>query len=78
MSPGYYMKDLNNMALISQDNVNAGLEMLRNQLLNTRTKLKYIIKHEPESSEKEALFDEMEKEIGGLTDCVNLLTSLRQ
>ncbi|KKL91721.1 hypothetical protein LCGC14_1891880 [marine sediment metagenome] len=72
------MKDLNNMALISQDNVNAGLEMLRRQLLNTRTKLKYIIKHEPDSLEKEALLDEMEKEIGGLTDCVNLLTSLRQ
>jgi len=72
------MKDLNNMALISQDNVSAGLELLRKQLLNTRTKLKYIMKHEPASLEKEALLDEMEKEIGGLTDCVNLLTSLRR
>jgi len=66
------------MALISQDNVSAGLELLRKQLLNTRTKLKYIMKHEPASLEKEALLDEMEKEIGGLTDCVNLLTSLRR
>ena len=66
------------MALISQDNVDAGLEMLRDQLLRLRTKLKYIIKHEPASPEKEGLLDEMEEEIEGLTDCVNLLTSLRQ
>jgi len=39
------------MALISQDNVDAGLEMLRDQLLRLRTKLKYIIKHEPASPE---------------------------
>jgi len=66
------------MALISQDNVDAGLEMLRDQLLRLRTKLKYIIKHEPDSPEKEGLLDDMEEEIEGLTDCVNLLTSLRQ
>jgi hypothetical protein len=66
------------MSLISQDNIVAGLEILRRQLLAQRTKLKYIIKHEPSSPEKESLLDEMEEEIMGLTDCVNLLTSLRQ
>jgi len=66
------------MALISQDNVVTGLAVLKKQLLNTRTKLKYIMKHEPASPEKEKLLDEMEEEIMGLTDCVNLLTSLRQ
>ena len=72
------MKDLNKMALISQDNVDVSLAVLKRQALNARTKLKYIIKHEPYSPEKEALLDEMEEEIKGLTDCVNLLTSLRQ
>jgi hypothetical protein len=66
------------MALISQDNVVTGLAVLKRQLLNARTRLKYIIKHEPDSPEKEVLLDEMEEEIVGLTDCVNLLTSLRQ
>jgi len=66
------------MGLISQDNVDAGLEMVRRRLLHLRTKLKYVIKHEPASLEKEAILDELEEEIVGLTDSVNLLTSLRQ
>jgi hypothetical protein len=66
------------MSLISQDNIVTGLELLRRQLLQLRTKLKYIIKHEPDSPKKESLLDEIEEEITGLTDCVNLLTSLRQ
>ncbi len=66
------------MALISQENVVTGLEMLRRQLLNLRSKCKYIIKHEPDGPNKEVLLDEMEEEIIGLTDCVNLLTSLRR
>jgi len=66
------------MSLISQDNVVTGLKVLRRQLLNLRTRCKYIIKHEPYGPEKEALLDAMEEEIEGLTDCVNLLTSLRE
>lgn len=66
------------MALISQDNVVAGLEMLRKRLLHLRTKLKYIMKHEPPSPEKEALLDEMEAEIKELVDSVQLLTSMRR
>ena len=66
------------MPLISQSNVNTGLKMLRRQLLHLRTKLKYIIKHEPVGPEKDTLLDEMEEEIGDLMDCVNILTSLRR
>ena len=66
------------MGLISQDNVVAGLEMLRRRLLHLRTKLKYVIKHEADSPEKEAILDTLEEEIIGLVDSVNLLTSLRK
>jgi hypothetical protein len=65
------------MVLISQENIATGLEVLRRQLLHLRTKCKYIIEHEPDGLEKEALYDELEGEIRDLTDCVNLLTSLR-
>ena len=65
------------MSLISQRNVIAGLEMLKNRLLHLRVKCNYIIRHEPPGPEKEALLDEMEEEIDGLMDSVNLLTSLR-
>ncbi len=66
------------MGLISQDNVVAGLEMVGRRLLHLRTKLKYVIKHEPDSPEKEAILDTLEEEIIGLVDSVNLLTSLRR
>lgn len=66
------------MGLISQDNVIAGFEMARRKLLHIRTKLMYVIKHEPEGPEKEAILDALEEEIVSWTDCVNLLTSLRK
>ena len=66
------------MSLISQDNVVAGLEMLRDRLLHLRIKCRYIMKHEPNSPKKESLLDEIEGEIEGLVDSVNLLTSLRR
>ena len=66
------------MALISQENVLAGLEMLKKRLLHLRTKCQYIMRHEPDGPMKESLLDEMEEEITELTDSVNLLMSLRR
>ncbi len=65
------------MSLISQENVVTSLEIVRKQLLHFRTKCKYIMKHEPDGPVKEGLLDEMEEEIKDLTDCVNILISLR-
>ncbi len=66
------------MGLISQDNVIAGFVMERRELLHLRTKLMYVIKHEPEGPEKEAILDVIEESIVGCTDRVNLLTYLRK
>jgi hypothetical protein len=65
------------MTLISQENVVAGLEMLKRRLLHLRVKCQYIVKHEPDGPVKDLLLDEMEEEITELTDSVNLLLSLR-
>ena len=66
------------MTLISQANVRTGLVVLRRQFLQLRSKCSYIIKHEPDGPKKEALLNEVEKEIDDLTDCLNLLTSLKK
>lgn len=65
------------MALVSQDNVVAGLEMLKKRLLHLRNKCQYIMRLEPDGPIKDLLLDEMEEEITELTDSVNLLLSLR-
>ena len=66
------------MSLISQANVRTGFKLLRRQFSDLRNKGVYIIEHVPNGPEKDILLTNLEKEIDNLTDCLNVLTSLKE